>query len=393
MSIEYINSNLPPSEKIERINRQTIELAGKESEGRFDKHEIDNIYDQICIDRKFKRRVNIGSELATYTNWTHFYEQTGYSIWKCAVVDFADNLLNELYFSDEGEPVDNVGALCEYKGEAATEAAVPALLAMTASEILARDWKWCYYNGSVYITIRNSGNENYEGDYYLTWQSTDTFKRNFFVYNHQIISNYEDSTYVYTYVCAANELMVTDAGEVDGYGNPYVAYTAGRVLIYATIYEFLSGELLLELGTINYVFVNSSGVVTTNTTGWPDVFVPLAIVVCDSSGIVSITNKRVTLDTGYEPGSRLGVISVIADYTALSTDVIILCGAGNETFTVYLPVPVNEKVYYVKNIGTGVITVNANTVGGATIDGGNTAILNQNDCVQVVSDGTVYWVI
>jgi len=308
--IIYVSPNLPPSEKIERINRQTLELGGKESEGRFDKHEIDNIYEQICIDRKFKRRVNVGSELSTYTLWTHFYEQTGYSIWKCAVSDFADNRLNELYFSDDGTPVDNVGALCEYKGAAVSEAGVPALLAMTASEILARSWKWCYYGGYVYLTIRNSGNENYEGDYYLTWQSTDTFKRNFFVYNHQIVANYEDSTYVFNYVCAANELMVMDAGEVDGYGNPYISYTNGKILIYGTIYDILAGELLMELGTINYVFADSNGIVTLNTTGWPDVCVPMAEVVCDETGIISIANERTTLNTRYEdlavdPGKRI----------------------------------------------------------------------------------------
>ena len=195
---------------------------------------------------------------------------------------------------------------------------------------------------------------------------------------------------MYSYLCAEEELYVTDAGEVDGYGNPYVAYTAGRVLIYEVIYEILSGTVLLELGTINYVFVNSSGTVTSNTTGWPDVFVPMAIVVCDSDGIISITNKRVTLDTGYVAGTRIDITSKISDYTATALDVVIVCGAGNETFTIYLPAPSNGKVYYIKNIGTGVITVNSNTVGGTTIDGANTATLNQYECLQVVSD-SVEW--
>ena len=186
---------------------------------------------------------------------------------------------------------------------------------------------------------------------------------------------------------------MTDAGEVDGYGNPYISYTGGRVLIYTTIYEILSGELLLELGTINYIYVDSNGVVTSNTTGWPDIFVPMAIVVCDSEGIISIANKRVTLDTGYEAGSRLGVTSAVADYTVLLTDVVIICGAGNETFTVYLPVPVDGKVYYIKNVGAGIITVDAVTVGGTTIDGGTTVILNQYECAHVVSDGITYHIL
>ncbi len=385
MSIVYINPNLPPSEKIERLNRQTLELNGSESEGQFDKHEADNIYEQLCIGRKFKRRVNIGSTISTYTNWTHYSEQTGYSIWKCVVEDFADNTLNELYFSDDGTPVGNIGALAEYIGEALVETDVPALLSMTSNEILARSWKWCYYGGYIYLTIRNSGNANYEGDYYITEQSTDTLKRDFFIYNHQIIANYEDSTYEYNYICAANELYVTDAGEVDGYGNPYVSYTSGRVLIYGTIYDIESGEILVELGTINYIFVNSSGVVTSNTTGWPATCVPMAIVVCDETGILSIVDKRSSLNTIISSADNQApnVTTVnVATYDLLVTDYILdvtYTATGAVTSLTLLSAQATDgRIVIIKDAGGNAAANNitVDTEGTETIDGQNTLVIN-----------------
>ena len=137
------------------------------------------------------------------------------------------------------------------------------------------------------------------------------------------MANYEDSTYVFNYVCAANELMVTDAGEVDGYGKPYISYTGGKVMIYSTIYDIVGSELLMELGTINYIFVNSNGIVTTNTTGWPNVCVPMAEVVCDETGILSISNERTTLNTRY------------GDLSVVSGRRIYLEGFNSDTYFTY----------------------------------------------------------
>ncbi len=298
MAIEYINANLPPSVKIEQLNQQTLELGGKESEGRFDKHELDNVYAQTDIGRRYNRRVLMGGAADDYTDWTHYYEQTGYSIWRCIISDYLHNTVNELYFSDSGTPAENIGALSSYEGEAISVADILTKLSMTSNEILARDWKWCYYAGYVYLTIRNSGATNYEGVYYVTSQSTAVRRQNFFVYNHQIVMNYESASYSPTPLMLAG-LYVTDPDTTDGYGNPYIRYTGGRVLIGDTIYSIDGDYLLVELGTINYIFVDSDGIVDTNTTGWPEVCVPMAIVVCDESGILSITDQRTTINTMY----------------------------------------------------------------------------------------------
>ncbi len=105
------------------------------------------------------------------------------------------------------------------------------------------------------------------------------------------------------------------------------------------------------------------------------------------------TDNLLTTGTGQFAGYSVSIVAKTAAYTATATDDIITCGAGDETFTVDLPAPATGKVFYIKNVGTGLITVDAQTTGGTTIDGQNTQTLNQYECIQVVSDGTVYWAI
>lgn len=72
-----------------------------------------------------------------------------------------------------------------------------ALLALSSTEIQNADWAWCYYSGSVYVTIRNAGNSNYEGSFFITSSSSSANKENFFVHNngngYQL--SHVDSTY------------------------------------------------------------------------------------------------------------------------------------------------------------------------------------------------------
>lgn len=72
---------------------------------------------------------------------------------------------------------------------------VIGLLALSSTEILNEEWAWCSYNDYVYVTIRNSGNSTFEGEYYITGSSNATKKENFFVHNNQFTADYQDSTY------------------------------------------------------------------------------------------------------------------------------------------------------------------------------------------------------
>ncbi len=122
------------------------------------------------------------------------------------------------------------------------------------------------------------------------------------------------------------------------------------------------GAQLGDGGTTNYLGVTNAGNVSFN-------------------GLAKIT------------GLKLNTVAKTGAYTATATDDVITCGAGNETFTIDLPAVVDGKVFYIKNVGTGTITVDANTTGSTTIDGANTKALAQFEFLQVIADASVYWAI
>jgi hypothetical protein len=75
-----------------------------------------------------------------------------------------------------------------------------------------------------------------------------------------------------------------------------------------------------------------------------------------------------------------------------NTHVFVEC---NGTFTVTLPAVADVatgKTYYIKNIGTGAVTVDGN--GSETIDDATTQVINfQHDCMNIMNNGTEWRII
>jgi hypothetical protein len=99
-------------------------------------------------------------------------------------------------------------------------------------------------------------------------------------------------------------------------------------------------------------------------------------------------------------GVSMSVVAKTANYTATITDHTITCGAGNETFTVtLLPAATafnstdnTGLVYDIINVGSGVITIDADGI--EDINGTDTQTLNtQYDSVTIQSDGTEWWIL
>ena len=93
-------------------------------------------------------------------------------------------------------------------------------------------------------------------------------------------------------------------------------------------------------------------------------------------------------------GIKLPIVSKTEAYTATEADHTILCGAGNQTFTVTLPAVSGLAgfILNIKNVGTGVITVDGASA--ETIDGNATAVINtQFDSITIQCDGSTWWVI
>ena len=88
--------------------------------------------------------------------------------------------------------------------------------------------------------------------------------------------------------------------------------------------------------------------------------------------------------------SKIVVSSLTADATLNAQDELVLC---NGTFTVTLPPASGSegKIYYIKNIGSGTVTIDGNS--SETIDNATTKDLFQLEYVQIVSDNTEWWIV
>ena len=331
--ISKINSGLPTTTKIENLNDQILEVSGRVASAEFDVYELDQIFADSSMPRKFLRGQGIGNLTSTYTNWGHIKAESGYSIWKFTPNNYVHNDFNKIYIDDKAmvnkgqasseaalgfdyvylynaEAPSGQVAYADNTSEATTElgtqfslmdstsdylyvglsskfyglalelyqrgsyynlkveyfngswtqltsqtnglidktnnfqgngvitwnsssvsswtacsvnsqskywirisstqtpvtvakaywlvpnSSVIGMLALSSSEVLNEEWAFCSFGTSVYVTIRNAGNPAYEGNSFLTSTSTDTNKKNFFVYNHQITGDFQNVSYV-----------------------------------------------------------------------------------------------------------------------------------------------------------------------------------------------------
>ena len=80
---------------------------------------------------------------------------------------------------------------------------VPSLLALTSQDLQDESWAWCEYTipgtgARPYVTIRNTGDAVYEGDWYVSSSSTTANKQSFFRFNHAYKGNFLNSAYDYS---------------------------------------------------------------------------------------------------------------------------------------------------------------------------------------------------
>lgn len=89
-------------------------------------------------------------------------------------------------------------------------------------------------------------------------------------------------------------------------------------------------------------------------------------------------------------GITFPLTGITTTYTVKDDDYLIDITGNTITVTLPTAVGVNGKNYVIKNRGTGVVTVA--TTSSQTIDGANSKSLNNNDSIEVVSDGS-NWII
>jgi len=331
MTIKRTQPNQSLSDAQERLSNNDQELEGGIEQGTFNLNEINQLYQDLLLNRKFKRNIEVGHALATYNNWTHLRAEGGYSIWKYPLSNFAHNILNRLYFDDrlvnyrgeaENEEITAFDKIFDYQGSLSTPiynditndmsqegeneqeilrdtedylyigsgnkftsitlnfhtlgsdyglkfeyynnewteiaegatpvstvtddtnnfisggriywnsiddwikttingeekywiristlsspvvvakpysilpgTSVPTLLKLNTDDAINMRWTWCFYNGYIYVTIMNDGDEFYIGNIFIRGDSSDSVRENFFVFNHLYKCDYEDATY------------------------------------------------------------------------------------------------------------------------------------------------------------------------------------------------------
>jgi len=102
------------------------------------------------------------------------------------------------------------------------------------------------------------------------------------------------------------------------------------------------------------------------------------------------TTVRIPFDQG---GTLLDLVTKTDDYTATTDDNVILCNKAT-AMTITLPAATDNtnRVYNIKNINVGEVTVDGN--GAEEIDGATTAVLSsQYESIKIISDGTAWWIL
>ena len=118
MAIERIDKNLPMSERIDKLNDQTLELSGKTEQAKFDVNEITNLFSGSGLGRKFIRNFSFSATTGAgaWFNWEHLRAESGYSIWKFVTgagsYSYLPNAVNQLYLDNK---------IMNYKGTATAE--------------------------------------------------------------------------------------------------------------------------------------------------------------------------------------------------------------------------------------------------------------------------------
>lgn len=111
MSIYKINSGLPVSTKIERLNNMILELNGANVESEFNRYVIDELITGAGLMSRYKRNFGLGNAntgASAFYNWKHVKAETGYGIWRYDQdISYTHNAVNKVYF--DGREVELAG--------------------------------------------------------------------------------------------------------------------------------------------------------------------------------------------------------------------------------------------------------------------------------------------
>jgi hypothetical protein len=121
----------------------------------------------------------------------------------------------------------------------------------------------------------------------------------------------------------------------------------------------------------------------------------------DTKVAIKVDASEDTLDLGVNTQAEIivykkKIVSKTADYTATTSDEIILVDASSSNVTITLPaVSGNSGVHFhIKKTDSSTNTVTVDGSGSETIDGATTQVISsQYDSMHIVCDGTEWWIL
>jgi len=419
MSIRRLDADLPPRTKISQLNEMILQLNGMVEQGRFNKKELDSIYDTIVSSRKYTREVALGSTVATYTGWSHLYAESGYSIWKYTPTSYTHSSNNRLYMNDivfenRGSALSETATAFDtvflWNGDSGsgyldrtTEAGTPL---GTAFEVMNTKHDYLYlglsttFSGVKFNWNTRGSNYTLKADYWtgsewleLTTNSntledgTNDFQSNGHL-SYDIPSNWATTSVnsvskywlrissttdpitvaEFYYIIPANNVIGLLALSSTELLNEEWAWCAYNGSIYVTLRNIGASS------TEGSYFVNSSS----STANKENFFVH---------------NNPFTAD--YESSLYDPVKEFTTTSSILTTDGIVLASAHISSITLTLPAAHTTEgmEFIIKKVNSG-NTVTVETLSGETIDGaGNKVLSTQYSFLRVVSDAGNWYII
>lgn len=189
-----------------------------------------------------------------------------------------------------------------------------------------------------------------------------------------------------------------DAGE-GAIGSTHLLWTGGNSPAFTPPTNFRKFDLLY-LGTDNALHIQTG----TEAGGWglpsktalATSGIPIAWILLSPS--TTTITESIIYDAGmlrgavnYLTGENIGFVIKTAAYTLTVSDTILYCNSAT-AYTQSLPAASgSSKVYYIKNINAGVITLDGNS--SDTIDGELTQTISQNECITVHDYAANKWAI
>src|SRR3990167_3060737 len=420
-NIYRIDTDLPTSTKIRKINDMVLELEGLVSSGKFDINEIDQLFDVVGTMRKYKRNIGLGNTTTTYTNWSHVKAESGYSIWKITPTNYQHNSVNKVYMNDKvfenrGEATSETATSFDkvflYNGdsgsgyidnttEAGTETGTDFAVVNTINDYLYMglgstfggikfEWhtrgsnytlKLEYWNGSVWTALAattnslEDGTSNFEGDGHITWTIP--------------------SSWALTSVNSSSKYWI----RISSTTNPITVARAYFIIPKLSVPGLLAlstDEILKEewawcsfAGTV-YVTIKNDGAASYEG----NLFIKSASTSTNLQNFF-VYNNPFTID--YEDKTFKAVTSINSNSSLTSNDGVVFVDASTSSIDIDLPTATGRSgmrfIIKVVDIGSGQF-VSVSAPSGETINGAPTYTFNSDfDCIEIISNGSRWFII